>query len=141
MSYLQLLVHGCLICRHTQHLVSHAFSVARCRRFLSRHSSNLTFRHSSHLTMIDDQHKPLVIVLAGPTASGKSAVAALLSSPSWATTILTGHARNNQPSSLTLSKSMELTNDSIPARGHVISADSVQVYKGVQIGTKKVCKF
>ena len=83
----------------------------------------------------DDQHKPLVIVLAGPTASGKSAVAALLSSPSWATTILTGHARNNQPSSL---KSMELTDDSIPARGHVISADSVQVYKGVQIGTYNV---
>lgn len=75
------------------------------------------------------QHKPLVIIFAGPTASGKSAVAALLSSPSWATAIITGHALSNIKNSNSNNSTASTT------RGHVISADSVQVYCGVQIGT------
>jgi len=52
----------------------------------------------------DGAHKPLVVVLAGPTGVGKSAVALRLCAE---------------------------------GRGHVVSADSVQVYRGLDIGANK----
>lgn len=75
------------------------------------------------------QHRPLVIVLAGPTAVGKSDVAAVLCSSFTATDIILQHrqaqSRQNQ------------TPQQIDTQGHVISADSVQVYRGVDIGANK----
>lgn len=70
--------------------------------------------------------KPLVIIIGGPTGVGKSSVAARLCSTEWATQIVNEHRKNNQMYT-------ELTN----ARGHIISADSVQAYQGVQIGANK----
>lgn len=58
--------------------------------------------------------RPLVVVLAGPTAVGKSDVASLLCSPPLAPSI--------SPRSY---------------RGHVVSADSVQAYRGVDVGANK----
>ena len=76
------------------------------------------------------QHRPLVIVLAGPTAVGKSDVAAKLCSPEIASDIARGHynassTNNNDSTTTTI------------YRGHVISADSVQAYRGVDIGANK----
>jgi tRNA dimethylallyltransferase len=96
------------------------------------------------------KQKPLVIIIAGPTAVGKSAVAAKLCSTEWSTEIVREHARNNHnhrhlnmnmnnPSSRSDSEQdIDIDiNSKAKARGHIISADSVQVYKGVQIGANK----
>ena len=61
------------------------------------------------------QHIPLVIVIAGPTAVGKSDVASKLCSSSVASDITTTTA----------------------SCGHIVSADSVQAYRGVDIGANK----
>lgn len=61
------------------------------------------------------QHSPLVIVIAGPTAVGKSDVASKLCSSSVASDITTTTA----------------------SCGHIVSADSVQAYRGVDIGANK----
>ncbi len=61
------------------------------------------------------QHRPLVIVIAGPTAVGKSDVASKLCSSSVASVITTTAA----------------------SCGHIVSADSVQAYRGVDIGANK----
>ena len=64
--------------------------------------------------------KPLVVIIAGPTGSGKSDVAALLSSPDRATRIL-----------------QEVVSSVESCRGHIVSADSVQAYQGVNVGANK----
>jgi len=64
--------------------------------------------------------KPLVVIIAGPTGSGKSDVAALLSSPDRATRIL-----------------QEVVSSVESCCGHIVSADSVQAYQGVNVGANK----
>lgn len=77
----------------------------------------------------EKKYRPLVIVLAGPTAVGKSDVAAELCSSTMATDIISqGHYS-------TILKDTAAT-ISI-TRGHVVSADSVQAYRGVDIGANK----
>ncbi len=73
------------------------------------------------------QYKPLVIVIAGPTAVGKSDVASKLCSSPVASDICNGHQNNNNHDVIANN-----TN-----RGHIISADSVQAYRGVDIGANK----
>ncbi len=75
------------------------------------------------------QHKPnrhLVLIIAGPTAVGKSAVAAKLCSKEIATQILSDHAENNHH--VSGDKKNDKSSCSI-SRGHIISADSVQAYQ------------
>ena len=78
-----------------------------------------------------EQYRPLVIVLAGPTAVGKSDVAAKLCSPEMASDIASGHYYASTK------KNNDSTTTTILYRGHVISADSVQAYRGVDIGANK----
>ena len=66
----------------------------------------------------------MVIVIAGPTAVGKSDVASKLCSSPVASDISSNHNKTN-----------ETTNNAI--RGHIVSADSVQAYRGVDIGSNK----
>lgn len=75
----------------------------------------------------DSTSKKLVIILAGPTAVGKSSIGSILCSPEMATDIMTNHAVQN---------GIDVTKD-ISSLGHVVSADSVQVYQGVQVGANK----
>lgn len=89
--------------------------------------------------------RPLVIVLAGPTAVGKSDVAAQLCIPSLTLDILTNHAKSNNCNQVANSDNNDTTdnNNNIGddyfrgTRGHVVSADSVQAYRGVDIGANK----
>jgi len=85
-------------------------------------------------------YRPLVIVLAGPTAVGKSDVAAELCSPAISLDISQGH-------DLSFIHAQQKINNIIDddigrkrtaaTRGHVVSADSVQAYRGVDIGANK----
>lgn len=68
---------------------------------------------------------PLVVVLAGPTGVGKSAVAAALCRSSRASPLLTGGGFPG------------VKGKGGAAVGHVVSADSVQAYRGVMIGANK----
>ncbi len=77
-----------------------------------------------------EANKKLVIVLAGPTAVGKSSIGSILCSEEVATDIMFHHAVHNH---IDLSRGFK-------ASGHVVSADSVQAYKGVQIGANKPTK-
>jgi tRNA dimethylallyltransferase len=88
-------------------------------------------RHATTDSNQQQQHRPLVIVLAGPTAVGKSDVAAELCSHSMATDIITNHRR------ATLNQNDKMAGTILETRGHVVSADSVQVYRGVNIGANK----
>lgn len=90
-------------------------------------SLNDSGENHNHSDKNDDKQKNLVIVIAGPTAVGKSKVAAKLCSPDWSRDIIQKHARNNA----TGRRIEENTG------GHIISADSVQVYEGLQIGANK----
>ncbi|KAL7527631.1 hypothetical protein ACHAXR_002049, partial [Thalassiosira sp. AJA248-18] len=91
----------------------------------------------------DQQCRPLVIVLAGPTAVGKSDVAAELCSPAMAADIISSQGRHQQQSSSfnrQNSNEVGITKSAVVAnniRGHVVSADSVQAYRGVDIGANK----
>jgi len=76
----------------------------------------------------------LVIVLAGPTAVGKSDVAAKLCSSIISSDIIRGHCKSTH-SSTDNTKSISSTKNTY--RGHVISADSVQAYTKVTIGANK----
>ena len=74
------------------------------RSFFRRFS---TTRYTSSIlssTRMADQSPPIVVVIAGPTAAGKSDVAAQLC---------------------------------VQQKGMIVSADSVQAYRGVQIGANK----
>jgi hypothetical protein len=132
MYHFQLLVHGFLIGGR------HINSLARRHSLLRRPFKSTMNGEATHSS--ENRQKPLVIVLAGPTASGKSAVAALLSSPTWAQCILMGHATNNRLPSADTEAMDDASQASNTARGHVISADSVQVYSGVQIGMYTTCR-
>ena len=61
--------------------------------------------------------RPLVVVIAGPTAVGKSDAAAELCLPPVASSVLGSSTGNG--------------------RGEIISADSVQVYRGLDVGSNK----
>jgi len=78
--------------------------------------------------------KKLVIVIAGPTAVGKSSIGSKICSQEMATDILYNHSLNN------IYNNSNLNIDKLNSRGHIISADSVQVYQGVQIGANKPTK-
>jgi len=84
----------------------------------------------------NNQHRPLVIVLAGPTAVGKSDVAAKLCSSIISSDIIRGHCKSTH-SSTDNTKSSTLSSTTNTYRGHVISADSVQAYTKVTIGANK----
>ncbi|KAL7471286.1 hypothetical protein ACHAXS_011604 [Conticribra weissflogii] len=110
--------------------------------------SNHSERHDNKQHNVNSciqQMSPLVIVLAGPTAVGKSDVAAQLCSPSLAWDILTNHAKsnncnhdiNNHNDNKTDSKNNIGDDYFRGTRGHVVSADSVQAYRGVDIGANK----
>lgn len=96
------------------------------RRFVANANEVMTHDHDNQL----HQYRPLVIVLAGPTAVGKSDVAAELCSHAMATDVLSQHLKQQQIDHTTIPAA-------INTRGHVISADSVQVYRGVNIGANK----
>jgi len=70
--------------------------------------------------------KPLVIIIAGPTAIGKSSIAAKICQPEFATQVIEEHSKNNC-----------ISKKDVEGIGQIISADSVQVYQGVQIGANK----
>ena len=111
--------------------ITSAFRVVSPFRSL-QHSKKMSSLNKRNYKMFmstasdDKRQKPLVIIIAGPTAVGKSAVAAKLCSTEWATQIVQEHAKNNHNGK-----------EDRKARGHIISADSVQVYQGVQIGANK----
>eukprot|EP00984_Skeletonema_dohrnii_P030426 scaffold21891_cov94-Skeletonema_dohrnii-CCMP3373.AAC.1 len=73
----------------------------------------------------EQQQKPFVIVIAGPTAVGKSDVASKICSSPIASDICNGH--QNKHNAITKTANL----------GHIISADSVQAYRGVDIGSNK----
>ena len=74
--------------------------------------------------------KKLVIVLAGPTAVGKSSIGSILCGQEMSTDIMKNHAIQN---------GMDIPKH-LCSLGHIVSADSVQVYQGVQIGANKPTK-
>lgn len=75
----------------------------------------------------EQPYRPLVIVIAGPTAVGKSDVASKLCSSPVASEMYNTHRKRQQ----SYYKSNATT------YGHIVSADSVQVYRGVDIGANK----
>jgi tRNA dimethylallyltransferase len=98
------------------------------RKRMSSHLNTLkgnTKKYAASVGIGQQQYRPLVIVLAGPTAVGKSDVAAELCSTTLATKILNTHRQTYQ------------IECAVESRGHVVSADSVQVYRGVDIGANK----
>lgn len=108
-------------------------------------------QQSPQLQQTQQQYRPLVIVIAGPTAVGKSDVASMLCSTNMARDIMQSHFANyNHCHSIPSSESSDNTTVDIAGgnpcttstttmiRGHVISADSVQVYRGnIDIGSNK----
>ena len=77
-----------------------------------------------------EEYKPLVIVISGPTAVGKSDVASKLCSTSIVSDLCSGHQK---------SYNINVCDNEITTAycGHVVSADSVQAYRGVDIGANK----
>ena len=73
--------------------------------------------------VLPNTRKPLVIVLAGPTGVGKSDVAAILCKP--------GNSRR------IFKSAFPTISDQFTSVGHIISADSVQAYEGVNVGANK----
>ena len=71
----------------------------------------------------DEPRKPLVVIVAGPTGVGKSSVAMSLCQASNASQLM-------QSCGLTVPPGTE-------SGGNIISADSVQAYRGVQVGANK----
>eukprot|EP00592_Proboscia_alata_P015907 CAMPEP_0194396716 /NCGR_PEP_ID=MMETSP0174-20130528/125144_1 /TAXON_ID=216777 /ORGANISM="Proboscia alata, Strain PI-D3" /LENGTH=672 /DNA_ID=CAMNT_0039192815 /DNA_START=826 /DNA_END=2844 /DNA_ORIENTATION=+ len=98
---------------------------------------------TNHNNEQEPPSKPLVIIISGPTGVGKSAVAAMLCQPNRATQILsTRHpdALEGKQQQLDPKRKVENADDEAAGRtavGHIVSADSVQVYKGLQIGANK----
>ena len=84
----------------------------------------------------DKNYRKLLIVLAGPTAVGKSSVGAQLCSQEMATDMVKNHAYYNQPRT----DNHDIDKKDVISKGHIISADSVQAYQGVQVGANKPTK-
>jgi len=95
---------------------------------------------SSSSLSLPSNHKKLIIVLAGPTAVGKSSIGSKLCSREMASDILTNHALYNTNNGENENVPSTSTSTSTTCRGHIISADSVQTYQGVQIGANKPTK-
>jgi tRNA A37 N6-isopentenylltransferase MiaA len=106
----------------------------------------------TQLQPTQQHYRPLVIVIAGPTAVGKSDVASLICSTNIARDIMQSHFANynhchsipsseSSDSSTVIGGNSSTTSSSSSTtmiRGHVISADSVQVYRGnIDIGSNK----
>ena len=123
------------------------------------------------------RYRPLAIVLAGPTASGKSDVAAVLCSPLVASAVSRGHRlasggeeemeedeyedidedehedgggtkgeddvvdlaeeEDDDEAGRRRGRVVGRRDRAVVARGHVVSADSVQVYRGADVGSNK----
>jgi tRNA dimethylallyltransferase len=83
-------------------------------------------QQQSQLSSSSVPSRPLVVVLAGPTASGKSDVAALLC-----------RCRGDGSRSGNDNDTSDDRNAGIHQGGIIVSADSVQAYRGVQIGANK----
>ena len=83
--------------------------------------------------------KPMVIVISGPTGSGKSDVAASLCSPKQASHIFQNlfASHCNSVTSGIDNSHLSWNVADIYCGGHIISADSVQAYKGVNVGANK----
>ena len=104
----------------------------RNSRTMSISAHNIDSLHPQEDT--NNQHRPLVIVLSGPTAVGKSDVAAKLCSSIISSDIIRGHSSSTYSSTADRPTLSSTTNE---YRGHVISADSVQAYTKVTIGANK----
>ena len=89
----------------------------------------------------EEGYRPLVIVLAGPTAVGKSDVAAELCSSGSSSDISRGHLRwfvsRHDCGDSDEKGGLPETAAAVATRGHIVSADSVQAYCGVDIGANK----
>lgn len=85
------------------------------------------------------KYKPLVIIITGPTGVGKSDTAYNLCKPETTKDILLNHfkANNNAIDTDISNLSNNDNNDISSYQGHIISADSVQAYTGVNIGANK----
>jgi tRNA dimethylallyltransferase len=83
--------------------------------------------------------KPIVIVISGPTGSGKSDVAAYLCSTKHASHILHNLFASHYNSVTSENDNCHLCWNvaDVNCEGHIISADSVQAYKGVNVGANK----
>merc|ERR1712238_410400 len=85
--------------------------------------------------------KKLVIIVAGPTGVGKSSLAALLCTPQRSSKILEDHDRIcniiHHEDETSNNKNENSNNKNNNGIGHIISADSVQVYKDLTIGANK----
>ena len=106
----------------------------RCRAATTLKQTNND--NTDIMEQVDSVHRyrPLVVILAGPTAVGKSDVAAELCLPKNASDISQGHVQhfmNNHHNTEAKTTIASAT------RGHVVSADSVQAYRGVDIGANK----
>lgn len=125
-QYLHLMFHRL---KEFQKPSTRLLAMNKDRKRMSSHIDSWRSNTKRHATSADmghkQQYRPLVIVLAGPTAVGKSDVAAALCSTTLATEILKWHRQPHQIENV------------FETRGHVVSADSVQVYRGVDIGANK----
>ena len=78
-------------------------------------------------TNIRSDRKPLVVVIAGPTGVGKSSVAMSLCKSQIASRLMKSCGISSQSDST----------EEETAVGNIVSADSVQAYRGVQVGANK----
>jgi tRNA dimethylallyltransferase len=81
--------------------------------------------------MLDNNSKPKIIVVLGPTSSGKSDLAVTIAQN------LDRLIRTNMPITKTVKSGVTKSKEVL---GEVISADSRQIYKGLDIGTGKITK-
>jgi len=115
---------------------------------------NKSQKNNNDIPAEKKKNKPLVIVLAGPTAVGKSAVASNLCTETVATRIHRHHQKNNHHyddksfihnknntsnnyNNIQLLPSCDDNKNTTTIRGHIVSADSVQTYRGVTVGANK----
>ena len=129
-----------LMFRRFHHLAQNSSSrllaMGNDKKRMSSYSNSLPDNTKKFLASVEvdqqQEYRPLVIVIAGPTGVGKSDVAAELCSVSMASDIIFHHM-HQAPSR----RDIKLVDASLKTRGHVVSADSVQVYRGVDIGANK----
>jgi len=97
---------------------------------LDEKSSLTTQNLENNLTSQTKTKNQLVIVIAGPTGVGKSDAALRLCQSQISNTILSSYFENNNIQN----------KENVTSVGNIISADSVQAYKGVNIGANKPSK-